>query len=206
MPASLDPDLPPHIASALALWNAADAAVHPTDQAAITATEPARALVLDLLAREPTRDLYNACARLGVLLAEHGASPTLAAGTIDTAAAALGVTGTAAPRAALVEGYVARLRDDAHEAALRSWDYPACVVPLDGEPKTVAVTCFLPTDDPEALADWAGRTATRLSKDRVKHVVLAGRVPAVTELKSALALLGIEIGPPKPAFRWPWSK
>jgi len=79
-------------------------------------------------------------------------------------------------------------------------------VPLDGEPKTVAVACFVPTDDPEALADWAARLATRLSKDHVKHVVLAGRAPAVTELKSALSLVGIAPSPPKPAFRWPWSK
>ncbi len=203
MPASLKPE----ITDALATWNASDGAraVHPADRAAIAATEPARALVLDLLRRDPSRDLYNACARLGVLLAEHGASPTLAAGTIDTAADALGTTATAAARAALVEGYVARLRDDAHEASLRAWDAPACVVPLDGEPKTVAVACFVPTDDPEALAEWAARTATRLSKDRVKNVVLAGRIPVVTELKSALGLVGIAIGPPKPAFRWPWK-
>lgn len=174
-------------------------ALHPADLAALAAVAPARALVAELLAAEPSRDLYNACARLGALLAEHGASPTLAAGVLE---------GDAPPaaRAALLEGYVGRVREDAHELALRAWGYPGCVVPLDGEPKTVAVTCFVPTDDAEHLADWAAALATRLARDCVKHVVLAGRVAAVTELKSALALLDITPAPAKRSFRWPWQR
>lgn len=174
-------------------------ALHPADVAAIAAVAPARALVVELLAREPSRDLYNACARLGALLAEHGASPTLAAGTLEGDV-------PAAARAALLEGYVGRVREDANDASLRAWQYPAGVVPLDGEPKTVAVACFLPTDDAEQLAEWAAALATRLAKDRVKHVVLAGPAPAVTELKSALALLDITPAPVKQGFRWPWQR
>jgi len=55
---------------------------------------------------------------------------------------------------------------------LLSWEYPSCVVPLEGG--TAAIACGYPTDDDEALGGWASRIAIRLSKDRVRRVVLSG--------------------------------
>src|SRR5262245_46248612 len=79
----------------LAAWAEADVqrAVHPEDRDVIRATESARSLVVDLFDARDPRDLFNACARLGGLMAEAGASPTLAAGTIDSAAHALSEAG-----------------------------------------------------------------------------------------------------------------
>src|SRR5687768_11028558 len=103
----------------LAAWREHDVmrAIHPTDREAIRATEAARALVVELFDR-PARDLYNACALMGRLLADAGASPSLAVSTIDGLARALGDTKTAydetriAPaRASVAEGYVSALRD-----------------------------------------------------------------------------------------------
>src|SRR4051812_35545779 len=74
----------------LAAWRENDItrAIHPADRDAIRATDAARALVIELFDR-PARDLYNACALFGRLLADAGASPSLAASTIDGAALAL---------------------------------------------------------------------------------------------------------------------
>jgi hypothetical protein len=187
--------------SVVAAWADHDAAraLHPDDRSAIRATEAARSLVIDLLgATAPKRDLFNACARLGGLMAESGASPSLAAGTVDGAVRALSDAGVpfdatriAAARASLVEGYVAGVRDAEYAASLSSWEYPACSVPL--EDGTVAIACGHPTDDGEALAGWAARIAGRLVKAKVRRVVLSGSDAAKAEVASAVELVGIEV-------------
>lgn len=213
----------------VAAWSEHDEAraLHAVDRSAIGATETARSLVLELFgAGAPARDLFNACARLGALLAEAGASPSLAAGTIDNAARALSDRGApvdtarlAAARASLVEGYVAAVRAAEHAAGLAAWEYPACAVPLGDD--SIAIACGHPTDDGEALRAWAARVAGRLMKAKVRRAVLSGSNVATAEIASALELVGIEIAggaardgrdaPPAPAttkswLRLPWRK
>ena len=210
-------------ALAVLAWAERDAtrALHPSDREAIRSTEAARSLVLDLFAANaPARDLFNACARLGGLLAEGGASPSLAAGTIEGAARALEDGGLpfdpsrlAAARASLVEGYVAAVRDAERAASLASWEYPACAVPLEGG--AVAIACGYPEADGEALAAWAARVAGRLVKAKVSRVVLSGADAARDALASAVELVGIAVVAPatdagpqesKGWLRLPWRK
>jgi hypothetical protein len=188
-------------ARVVATWADHDTAraLHPLDHESIRSTEAARWLVVDLFGpTAPARDLFNACARLGSLMAEAGASPSLAAGAIDSALRALSELGApfdvsraTAARASLVEGYVAAVRDAERAASLSSWDYPSCAVPLENG--AVAIACGYPTDDGEALAEWAVRIAGRLVKAKVRKAVLAGRGAARAELASALSLVGIEV-------------
>src|SRR6185295_7078982 len=128
----------------LAGWREHDVtrALHAHDRDAIRATEASRALVLELLVSETRdpRDLYSACARLGRLLADAGASPSLASLTIDGALGALAdakiahdATRSAAARASVVEGYLAAVRESERAAARRAWEYPACAVRLDAD-------------------------------------------------------------------------
>ena len=174
-------------------------ALHNHDREAIRATDPPRALVLDLLARPgPARDLYNACARLGRLLADAGASPSLAVATVDGAARALADLGVAcdparlAPaRASVAEGYFAVVVEGERTAARRAWEYPGCAVRVAKD--TVAIVGGYPADDGEALADWAARVALAVSRDGYRHAVLAGSDAARAELGQALSLLGIEL-------------
>jgi hypothetical protein len=184
---------------AVASWAEHDAryALDRADRDAIRATEAVRWLVLDLFGAG-ARDLFNACARLGRLMAEAGASPSLAANTIDGAVWALADAGVsfdasrvAAARASLIEGYIAAVRDAAWTASLAHWEYPACAVPL--EHGAIAIACGYPTGDGEALADWAARTVGRLVKANVRRVVLSGPEAAKAEVASAAALVGIEI-------------
>jgi hypothetical protein len=112
---------------ALAAWREHDLvhALHDADRVAIRATDAPRSLVLELLARPGQgRDLYNACARLGRLLADAGASPSLAVATLDGAARALAAIGTrcddarlASARASVAEGYVAVVVEEERGAA-----------------------------------------------------------------------------------------
>lgn len=203
---------------ALAAWREHDVArsLHAVDRDAIAATESARTLVLELLARgggakarprlpvaaadggAPPRDLFNACAQLGRLLAAAGASPTLAVTTIDGAVAALASAGAEvdpslvpAARASCAEGYVAAIADAERIAARRAWEWPACAVRLDGE--RAAIACGFPEGDAEALADWAARVALGASKAGVKAVVLSGPGAVRAELEGALALVGVRV-------------
>ncbi|HVH46262.1 MAG TPA: hypothetical protein VM925_28170 [Labilithrix sp.] len=211
---------------ALAEWADRDRAraIHPQDHDVIRSTEVARSLVLELFGPTATaRDLFSACARLGRLMAEAGASPSLAAGTIDNAVAVLTAAGvhvdasrTSAARASLVEGYVAAVREAGHAAVCASWAYPACTVALDGD--AVAIACGHPTGDVEALGDWAARIAGRLVKAKIRRAVLSGSEAAKREVASALELVGIATaegaasekpagpGETKSWFRLPWRK
>jgi hypothetical protein len=191
---------------ALASWREHDAAhaLHAPDRAAIRGGDALRALVLELLVRPNRgRDLFNACARLGRLLADAGASPSLAGATIDGAAAALselGVTcdpGRVSPaRASVVEGYVATVVENERAAARRAWDYPSCAVRVTKE--AVAIVAGYPVDDGEALADWSARVALGVSKDGYKRAIVSavagpGGERAQAELTQALSLVGVDL-------------
>jgi hypothetical protein len=211
---------------ALAGWAEHDAlrALHAVDRDVIRATAACRSLVLDHFAKAaPARDLFNACARLGGLMAEAGASPSLAAGAIDSAVHALGEAGVpfdtsrvVAARASLFEGYVAAVRDGERTSSLAAWEWPACAVPIGGG--FVAIACGLPTDDGEALAAWAARVAGKLVRAKVRRVILSGPEVARAELASAAEIVGIEIVTQVPSephaaapetkswLRLPWRK
>ena len=194
----------------LAAWAKLDAAraLHPADHLALRSTEPARSLVAELLLAGAERDLWNACARLGGMMADEGASPSLASGTIDNAAAALGVTDStriAPARASLLEGYVASVRELERGSAAAAWDYPNCVVKI--EDGVVAIACGRPTDDHDALTAWAERVASKLSKAKIKRAILEGGDTARSELASALELVGIALGPAPASKSWlPWKR
>lgn len=198
----------------LAAWREHDAtrAIHPTDRDAIRVTEAARALVVELFDR-PERDLYNACALFGRLLADAGASPSLAVSTIDGLARAFADTKTAyddarlsPARASVAEGYVSAVRDGDRADANRAWSYPACVVVIDET--TAAVAAGYP-DDGDGLAEWAAKIASKLSKAGTKTAIVAGNEPATRELRSALDLVGIAVADRLPRRSWlrlPWNR
>jgi hypothetical protein len=200
------------VAAALARWREDDRAraIHAADRDAVAATDAVRSLVLELLALGHDRDLFNACARLGTLMAEAGASPSLCAGVIDAARRALDAASATydasridAARAAFAEGFAGAVRSAERARALAGWEYPACAVPLDDG--TVAIACGFPEADRDALTAWAGRVAGRLLKEGVRSVVLAGAPNAVGELSEALKIAGIRIGE-KRRWRLPWRK
>lgn len=186
---------------ALAAWGEHDVmrALHPHDRDAIRSTEAARALVLELLVSgKPTRDLFNACARLGRLLADAGASPSLAVSTIDGAVRALANVGIAvddarlpAACASVAEGYVAVVVETERATARRGWEYPACAVRVTKD--TVAITCGGFADDADGIADWAARVALAISRDGYKQALVAGSDSARQEMAQALTLLGVTI-------------
>ncbi len=186
---------------AIAAWAEHDStrAIHAVDHEVIRATEAARWLVIDHFGpAAPARDLFNACARLGGLMADAGASPSLASGTIDSAVRALDEAGApldasrvAAARASLLEGYVAAVRESERTAGRRSWDWPTCAVPIGED--LVAIACGHPADDRDALAAWAARVAGKLVKAKVRRVILSGLEAARGEVASALDLVGIAV-------------
>jgi len=186
---------------ALAAWREHDAAhaLHGHDRAALCAADAPRALVLEHLVRPGlARDLYNACARLGRLLADAGASPSLAVTTLDGAVRALedadvpwDLARLAPARASVAEGYFASVVDGERLAARRAWEHPACAVKVGKD--VVAIVAGFPADDGEALADWAARVALAVSRDGHRSAIVAGDGPAVAELTQALALVGISL-------------
>jgi len=189
------------IERALRAWLEHDLAhaLHGADREAVGATEAPRSLVLALLAKTSAgRDLYSACAGLGRLLAERGASPSLAVATLDGAACALGelrialeATTLGAARASVVEGYFAAVLEAEGTAARRAWEYPACAVKVSED--TVGIVAGYPADDGEALADWSARVALCVSRDGYRRAILAGPSAAQTELREALALVGVAL-------------
>jgi hypothetical protein len=195
---------------ALAAWREHDAAhaLHEPDRNALRGVDAARALVLELMARPGHgRDLYNACARLGRLLADAGASPSLAVATVDGAVRALADAGITADktrlapaRASVAEGYFAVAIETERAAARRAWEYPACAVRMAHD--TVAIVAGYPADDGEALADWSARVALGVSKDGYKRAALSGSDAAKTELTQALSLVGIELAAATESKGW----
>ena len=183
----------------LRAWSARDhaRALVPADHAAADATEAARSLLVEgaLAGRAslPEKDLLHACGVLGRLLAESGATPTLAGGTVDSLQGELpdADVNWSIVRAAVAEGYAAARDEAAQATACAAWDYPRSVVRLDAT--TVAVAAGYPNDDGEAAAAWAARVAGALHKTGVRRAVVEGRDPAKRELAAALELVGIEV-------------
>ncbi|MBS2018465.1 MAG: hypothetical protein JST00_36710 [Deltaproteobacteria bacterium] len=201
MAAARETDDVQHMQRALAAWreNDVERSIHAADRDAIRSTEAARALVLELLGRPlPSRDLYNACARLGRLLADVGASPSLAVSTVHGAVRALAHVGTTvdasrvpAACGSVAEGYFAVVVESERALARRAWEYPSCAVRVTKE--TVAIACGNPTDDADALADWAARVALAASRDGAKEALLSGDEVARAEVAQALSLVGIKV-------------
>jgi hypothetical protein len=198
-PSSNSLDLANAVLAVLATWERHDRehALGDADRRAIEDMTALRALVLEWL-HEPraTRDGYSACARLGRILADAHASPTLASGTLDRAAHALAehdflvnADRIAGARAAVMEGYVARILEKGHDEIRKSWEAPLCVVPL--EHGRVAIACGHPDEDEEALSGWAERVASSLRKTGARRAFLAGHPRAVEEVARALELVGI---------------
>ncbi len=166
------------------------------DRRAIDACEGARAAVVEHSA-DASRDLFHALAVYGRALAVAGASPTLAAATLDGLVAALASDGGAmapwatAARSAIAEGFAAERADAAARAIVASWSPERCIVLL-GEGRA-AVACGIPTDEPEELLAWSDAVARKLAKARVRRVVLDERAPAA--LVSALDIAGIAVEP-----------
>lgn len=195
---------------ALGAWREYDGAqsIHRADRDAVRTMDAARALVLELLARAGAgRDLYNACARLGRLFADAGASPSLAVATLDGAARALADQGIAcgaerlAPaRASVAEGYFAATVEGERMAGRHAWEYPACAVSVSTD--TVAITAGYPADDGEALADWSARVALSVSRAGYKRAIVAGPAEAKEELVTALTLVGVELAVPSESKGW----
>jgi hypothetical protein len=166
------------------------------DREIVDASTGVRALVVDLAATAGAEDeLYDACAVMGRLIAQRGGSPTLASATLDHACEAMGTPSSATwlvpARAALAEGFAAALIESVRAEDMRSWEFPACAVPL-GE-AAVAVTAGHPSDDDEVLAAWAGRVAKGAAAKGVRRAVVAGNDRARAAVVDALALVGIEV-------------
>jgi hypothetical protein len=177
-------------------------AVLPADREVIDGSRSIRALVVDLAISNGAGDeLYDACAVLGRLMGELGASPTLASFTIEDACAALGAGDApwAAPaRAAVAEGFAAALVEGVRREGMHAWDFPSCTVAL-GE-AALAIAAGHPSDDDEVLAAWAGHVARAAALKGVRRAVIAGNERARTALLEALAFVGIETktSPPHP--------
>ncbi len=197
------------VATALAAWAERDAhaAITEEDTRAIASTEGARALVVERLLDAAGRDALSACSVLGRLMAQAGASPSLAARTLDGLAATSPCDdawlGTA--RASLAEGYAAASREAAAAKRADTWRYPRCVVRLDSD--TVAVGAGFPDDDPDTLAEWANEVARGLVKAGVRRAIIDGDLAPRAALEEALELAGISVARGDRPRSWlPWKR
>jgi hypothetical protein len=176
-------------------WCARDhaRALVPADHGAIDATIAARTFVMERIVGDQGADLFHGCLVLGRLLAARGASPTLAAATVDGAIAVSEARGewVASARAALAEGYGAARLERARAEAVTAWDYPRCAVRLGKD--TAAFAAGAPDDDDEALAEWAARVALAAQKDKVRHAIVGGAERPRAALAEALAFAGIRV-------------
>ncbi len=195
---------PARIDAIVSDWQARDhaRAPLPADRAAVVDSEAARALVVRLVSEEAApAELLGAWLRLGRLLAERGASPTLLAGTVDGLAEALlvgvprAIDDWAAARAAVLEGALAVAGERLRRAGRTAWDYPGCVaVVREGS----AAVCGPPDriwDEDDAAAAWAARVASGLARRGVKEVVVTAGPVARAELEAALASVGAAVVP-----------
>jgi hypothetical protein len=181
-------------------------ALLPIDHEIIESTRTVRELVaLSIRTRPHDRDLWNACAVLGRLIAERGGSPTLAASTMDSAREALGDASAewlVPARAALAEGFDAARREKTRAEAAKAWDYPACAVALDET--TIAIAAGFPDADLDALEQWASRVAHDAALAGKRRAIVSGSKRAREALGAALSLAGIAIdeAPPRRSRVW----
>lgn len=193
-------------ARVLADWAVRDRALGwiPDDQRALTHTDSLRALLVELLVDAGgatgtlPADVYHACIRLGVELAARGASPTLAATAFDAGGAALRAHGLAldeavwrALRAALFEGFVRAVREEAERTSFASFEPPRCIVMLERGVAAVAATHA--ATEPDVLAAWAGRVTGGLLVRGVRRVHVGGEGPAALALRDAVVDAGIDL-------------
>jgi len=183
----------------------ASAAISEVDRRAVAASETARALVLEQLEAHSgesaerafeDHDALHGWAVLGRVLADAGASPSLAAQVVDALIEATpGGSGDrlqawgATARSALLEAFVLAQRELAELRAAEAWRFPKCVVRLDET--TAAVAASFPDDDADALARWADEVAAGLAKMGVRRVHADGSARARAALASALSVAGI---------------
>ena len=176
-------------------WCAIDAAtaVLGADREVIAASRSVRSLIVDFArAGGSDEEIYDACAALGRLIAEHHGSGTLASSTIDNAAAVLtGCRASWVPfgRAAVVEAFTSSLVEEARQDGYRSWEFPACVVPLpDG---CIAIAAGHPSTEAEDLADWAARIAQAAALKGVRRAFVAGPDGSRRTVEEALDVVGV---------------
>lgn len=181
----------------VAAWNAADTdcAVLPADRRVIEQSGAVRALIVDLAASGSAADeLFDACAVLGRLVAQNGGSPTLAALTIDHAAAALGDPDPpwkSPARAAVLEGFASALVDSIRREANEAWEFPRCAVSVGD--RTIAVAGGFPAEDDQDVAAWADRVAKAAALQGAKTAFVSGPEAVRVRLVDALNLAGIEV-------------
>jgi hypothetical protein len=181
----------------LAAWCESDlaCAVLPADRAMIQDSMAVRTLIVDrVLADGSCDELYDACAVLGRLLAQHGGSPTLASAIVDHLADTLDLRDApwvGPARGALAEGFALALVETARRDAMRTWEFPNCVVPLGQA--ALAIAAGHPADDEEDLAAWAARVAQGAALQGVRRAIVAGEERACSALVDALALVGVEV-------------
>jgi hypothetical protein len=181
----------------LTAWCQSDraCAVLPADNAMIDDSLAVRALIVDrVLADGPCDELYDACAVLGRVLAQHGASPTLASAMVDHLADTLDgphAAWVAPARGALAEGFASALMETARREAIQTWEFPSCVVPLGQA--SLAIAAGHPSDDDEALAAWAARVAKGAALQGTRRAIVAGSERACSALIDALSIVGVEV-------------
>jgi len=177
-------------------WCALDVrtAVLAADREAIATSRSVRSLIVDFArAGGNDEEIYDACAALGRVIAEHRGSGTLASSTIENAAAVLAgcdPSWLASGRAAVVEAFTAALVEEARQDALRSWEFPACVVWLpDG---CIAIAAGFPSAEAEELSAWAARIARGAALRGVRRAfVAAGPAQARRAVEEALDVVGV---------------
>jgi hypothetical protein len=165
------------------------------DEETILASSPLRGVIARFaIAGGTDEEIFDACSSLGRLIAQRGGSPTLASATIDHAGDALGEPAAAwlaAGRAALAEGFTRGLLERVQHDALRSWEFPRCVVPLSSD--TIAVAAGLPSDDAEVLGEWAARVAKAAALQGVRQAYVSGPDAARRALEDAFDVVGIAV-------------
>lgn len=165
----------------------------PADREVVDATRSLRALVVEE-ATPGGRDLLNACARLGRMIAERGGSPSLMATTADGLELALGPSSPHdrhGVRVAIAEGFVAGRLEMARGDALAAWDPPHCIVPIDGD--AIAIAAGFPDDDHDALEAWSAKIAQAALSAGARSAFVTGRPSAVRAATDALTLVGVRV-------------
>ncbi len=168
----------------------ASAAISDADRRAVVESESARSLVLDR-AFGDDHDALHGWAMLGRVLADSGASPTLAAHTVDALSVDGGGDWRTQARAVLLEAYVAAQRELAELRIAEAWRFPRCVVRLDD--RRAAVAAYFPEDEPDAVAKWADEVAAGLAKMGIRSVHVEGTPRARAALADALASFDIDL-------------
>lgn len=194
----------PHPAESLEAADATRAlGVTEADARALTATASLRERLRGLADAPLDKDTLLLASVLGRVIAQAGASPTLAATLLDPVVEGWVTSGPL--RAALFEAYTATRVEQASHEANEAWRYPRCVVPL-GE-GVFGVCAGLPTQDPEELADWADQVAAGLARVGARRVVLAGGEHAArAALEAALELVDVATAPRELHLRLPWGR